>query len=653
MTKDTNLYSIPTEIWQAIFTELSLKNRFTCQYICKAWYLPAKRTFLEHVTLQTVYDVEQFLECFLNYAEPSSFGFIKQLTIGHTYTMPRRSRLHLKSEAVSKLIHYFPNIQQLEISDNCIDLTYFTKSETIAAMIKHWPLLHSFRVNRVLIQAEKRQIYLETVYQLRHCMTRLALYKMDNPALFVSSFPQLRYLNILPQDGMANMQDCLGILECAQPLESLSVFTKQSDTESFFEKYQQNRTISLQQALEHRLAAIKTLTLTTNSFCVNTMHFITQYMTGLSHLTMGFVTNSIDKWSLQQRICFKDELLNFLCQRKNYLILRIKFHYNDENHQYTRSIIDKHFHLKSDLHAQTLDRQLHLVCFNNHLEFGSIYNNALASESKCSLELRSEDISAKIIRRTATLTHLYEKTCSEDILEALSYTVIIKDINRLIFDMSNICILAEEMSGLFAKVLKHLSQVNAISVYIPRNYQHLNLFQEDNCTYDQVNTLEIKSASLEPLSQDTLHCASVMFPRLKYVSLWTPCGHWLPEKNTFVVDMRTASIEHLHLDATSLRTKVLHQRPQQLLKDAFFVLQVRESYYRISLDYLRIVKLEKSGIADLLTSNDAYITVQLVLKRLDFLTLYLHEEVFRDTDPLFTSLDKHKMIQSSLLFSEQ
>jgi hypothetical protein len=657
MTKEViSFHSIPAEIWEAIFDKLSLKNRFTCQYMCKAWYVPAKRSFLEHVTLQTVYDVEQFLECFLNYAEPFSFGFIRKLTIGHSYTMPRRSRLHLKSEAVSKLIHHFPNIQQLEISDNCIDLTYFTKPETISAMISHWPLLHSFRVNRVLIQAEKRQIYLETVHQLRHCMTKLALYKMDSPALFVASFPQLQHLNILPQDDMENMQDCLAILEHAQPLESLSVFTKQSDSESFFERYQQSRSTHHQHALNHRLAAIKTLTLTTNAFCINTMRFITQSMTGLSSLTMGFVSNNVDRWTLDQRHCFKNEFLDFLCQRRNYLILRIKFNYNHENYHDTCAIVDKHFNLQNTVHTQTMDRRLHLVCFNNHLEFGSIYNNTLASESKYSLELKSDDIGRKVLRRTATLTHLYEKTCSEDILKALSYILSIKSINNLIFDMSNICILAEEMTGLFAKVLKHLPQVNAITVHVPRNYQQLNLFIDDSFTYEQVDTLEIKSNSLDPLNKDMLYCASIIFPRLKYVSLWTPSGHWLLTENKFIVDMRMASLQHLHLDMTSVRVKVLNQRMQRSLKDTFFVLQVndekKELYYRVSCDYLQITRLEKPDLTALSAVDDEYITMLLTFKRLDFLTMYLHEKVFHEVDPLFTGLNKRKMIQSSLLFSD-
>lgn len=657
MTKESiNFYSIPAEIWEAVFAEISLKNRFACQHTCKAWYIPAKRTFLEHVTLQTVYDVEQFLECFLNYADQSSFGFIKHLTIGHTYTMPRRSRLHLKSEAVYKLICHFPNIQQLEISDNCIDLAYFTKPDTISAMIMHWPLLHSFRVNRVLIQTEKRQIYLETVHQLRHCMTRLALYKMDDPAVFVASFPRLRQLNILPQDGMANMHDCLTILEHAQPLESLSLFTKQIDNESFLEKYQQQRSAQQQRALEHRLAAIKTLTLTTNAFCVNTMRFIIRYMTGLTSLTMGFVSNSVDKWTLQQRNCFKDEFLDFLCQRRNYLILRIKFNYSDENHLYARAIVNKHFHLQNTAHAQRLIRHLHLVCFNNHLEFGAIYNNTLANESKCSLELKSEDINTNVLKRTTTLTHLYEKTCSDDILRALRSTLSIKDMDTLIFDMSNICIWIEDISGLFAKVLKLLPQVNAIVVHIPLRYEQLNLFIDNDLTYDQVDTLEIKSSSFDPLSEGTLHSASMMFPCLKYMSLWTPCGHWSPKGNKFLVDMQMASLEHLHLDTTSVRVKTLHQRPQQLLKDAFFLLhlldETKRLYFRVSMDYLRISRLEEADLAGLSAVDDAYITVQLVFKRLDFLTMYLHEEIFRDVDPLFTGLNKQKMIQSSLLLTE-
>jgi hypothetical protein len=164
MTKLSNINNIPAEIWETMFNKFPTCSQRECQLVCIGWYLPAQRSFLERIVLASCYDVQEFISCLMSYGAPASFCLVKTIRIGSTYTPPNRARKLLESDAIQTIVNNFPNVTELVISGNCIELEYFLKQPVIDAMLSQWANLKLFRVDSGWLHPDKRKfIYRPTI----------------------------------------------------------------------------------------------------------------------------------------------------------------------------------------------------------------------------------------------------------------------------------------------------------------------------------------------------------------------------------------------------------------------------------------------------------------------------------------------------------
>ncbi|CAO3623422.1 unnamed protein product [Mucor fragilis] len=660
MTKEPSntISSIPPEIWQVVFSHLSARNSYECQRVCHAWYLPARRAFLDHVVLKSRYDLEEFLRCF---TDGNAFNeSVKKFTIGYAYTMPSRAGLLLQSEAIHTLIDRFPNVQELTVSVNCIDLENFTQPHIMAAMLQKWTSLGVFRVNQILLSTEKIRIYLQTMYHLRQRMTELALYdhdyvtkEMGGASRFVSMFPQLRHLKIIPQQGnIDSFSDCLPILEhCGPYLASLDLHGKKEDEDQGL--LLRERSTEEKQ----KLARIKTLKLTMTSFCTNTIHFIIQNLVGLQKMTVGFVYANLSDWTEAQKTVFTGDFLGFLCTRHDYFLRPLTINYKEDD-AYLAQILSRHTTADS---TEKVDVHTRLVLYNNNTQFGYDYNNAIANSSKFSLQLLSSKLQYGKLQRTSYFTHFYTGNNARDVLDTFKVAASTKQATSLTLDLGGMCIFLDSIPRLVYQLLKMVPHISTLSIVWPRSYSENNSFvwPEDTMHYPHVVSLELTAGLASWVDMSMLPLVSSMFPALSYLSMQLFSGYWHEASQAFVINLPQSELARLHLDVTPVRIQSGNVLKEQItFADAFFLLKVTklldstttdESYYRVSLDYLGVTCIDR--LEDQAQLGE-HLTVHIIIKDIQYLNLYLSQEIYEQQQekPVMLSMDPQKKVQTSISF---
>ncbi|KAF1804436.1 hypothetical protein V8B55DRAFT_1500319 [Mucor lusitanicus] len=659
MTKEPNntICSIPPEIWQVIFSHLSARNNYECQRVCKSWYVPARRAFLDHVVLKSRYDLEEFLRCFTDGNTLNES--IKKFTIGYAYTMPSRAGLLLQSEAIHTLIDRFPNVQELTVSVNCIDLENFTQPHIMSAILEKWTSLSVFRVNQILLSTEKIRIYLQTMHHLRQRMTELALYdhdyvtEMGGASRFVSMFPQLRHLKIIPQQGnIDSFSDCLPILaHCGHHLESLDLHSKKEDEDQGL--LQRDRSPEEKQKLAH----IKMLKLTMTSFCTNTIHFIIENLVGLQKMTVGFVYANLSDWTETQKTVFTSDFLSYLCARHEYFLRPLTINYKEDD-AYLVQILSRH---TTASNVSKVDLHTRLVLYNNNTQFGYDYNNAIANSSKFSLQLLSNKLQYGKLQRTSYFTHFYTGNNARDILDTFKVAASIKQATSLTLDLGGMCIFLDSIPRLVYQFLKMVPHINTLSIVWPRSYSENNSFvwPEDTVQYPHVTSLELTAGLASWVDMSMLPLVSSMFPALAYLSMQLFSGYWHEASQAFVINLPQSKLTRLHLDATPVRIQSGNVLKEQItFADAFFVLKVtqllnntstHESYYRVSLDYLEVTRINR---LEEQAQMGEHLTVHIIIKEIQHLNLYLSQEIYEQQQekPILLSMDPQKKVQTSISF---
>ncbi|KAI8640993.1 hypothetical protein BD408DRAFT_418896 [Parasitella parasitica] len=653
-TQPSTISFIPPEIWQVIFSYLSARSNYECQRVCKSWYLPARRAFLDHIVLKSRYDLEEFLHCFSDANRLNEA--VKKLTIGCAYTMPSRADLLLQSEAIATLVDQFPSVQAITVSVNCIDLENFTLPHIMTAMMEKWTSLGVFRVNQILLSKEKIRIYLQTVYYLRQRMTELSLYdheyvtkEMGGPSQFVSMFPRLKHLKIIPQQGnIDSFSDCLSIIQrCGQHLESLDMHSKKENEDKVL--------LSIIRSADGRqkLARIKVLKMTMINFCVNTIRFIIQHLVGLQKVIIGFIYGNFSDWTENQKMVFTSDFLDYLCARSEYLVRPLTINYKDDD-IYLERILARHYAAKdrqADLHTR-------IVLYNNNRQFGYDYNNAIANSSKFSIQLLSTKIQLGKLQRTCYFTHFYNGNNARDVYDTFKVANSAVQATSLTLDLGGMYMFMDSIPRLFYQLLALAPEISRLYIVWPRNYCENNsiVWPEDVPSYPCVTYLELTAGLTSWVDMFMLPLVSSMFPALDYLSMQLFSGYWHETSKAFVINLPQTALTRLYLDVTPVRIQTGNALKQQTtFAEAFFVLKVtkllgctatQEFYYRVSLDYLRTSRLDDLCQVE----KKEYLTVHVIVKDIDYVNLNLSQEIYeqQQENPMLLSMDPQKKVQTTI-----
>lgn len=647
MTKLSNIDTIPAEIWETIFNKLPTCSQRECQLVCMRWYLPAQRSFLEHIVLASCYDVQEFISCLISYGTPASFQSVKTIRIGSTYTPPDRARKLLESDAIQTIINHFPNVTELVISGNCIELEYFLKQQVIDAMLSQWANLKLFRVDSGWLHPDKRKIYLQTNYSLRRCINQLILYEhndvtqsMGGLKAYLLSFPKLNNIKVVSRE-ICNLESCLPIIEHCQRLEALDVYVTREDVGCVMDRFIQRG--GDRDTFEKKLRALRSLKITMANFCAFTIEFIIQHMLKLENVIIGVNRTNVEEWNQVQKHIFGHDFLDFLCARRIFSFGSVQINYNEEN-EYVNSILQKLYH-KLPSHQGKVDRHVRLVVNNNSPETGLDYNNMFSNIRNFVFEIESDINHHSTLVRTASFTHFiqHEGSLRNRSLKYLGHmNEVLDDITSLTFDTFGMWVLIHVVPKIFQDTIQQFPNLQKVNVHLSKNYSKKNSFLKKGITttHHGIRTLEITAGNALCIEEDMLPVASSVFPSLKYLSLWFHCG-WF-SGNTFTIDMQETKLERLHLDVSPVRV----QMAKLELTKPFFILRAitkeKKSCYRISLDYLAVTPL-----------NDAYeeeedcLTVNLLFDSLMYVNLYLYRK-FSDQFRPVSVLDPKDLIQTIL-----
>jgi hypothetical protein len=655
----SNFTSIPAEVWETIFNKLPNSSQRECQRVCKLWYLPAQRAFLEHVVLASCYDVEKFLECFLTFGTPASFASVKSIRIGSTYTPPDRARHLLESNAIEQLIHHFPHVLELVISGNIIELDYFSKQDIVTAMRENWPLLQVFRVDSGWLHPDKQKIYLHTNFKLRSSIQQLVLYEvteeMGGLKAYLNSFPNLQNIKVVSSE-VCKLESCLPVIEYCQQLKALDLYVTRQDQVSIFDRYIRGMTSGSRLLFEEKLQSLQSLKLTMATFCFNTIDFMIQHLLGLQQVIFGINRINVEEWTEIQKYTFSHGFLDFLSKRETFTFKSIQLNYNEEN-EYVDQILQKLYHqIPSQYNSKQVERQIHIILKNNRPgpESDRSNNHMFSNIRNFTFEMESKLSEQGVLIRSASFSYdnLQQGGLRNKSLEYLKHMDGILDcISRLTFDTFDMWVLTEKIPNLFEDTMQQFRHLKQVTVHLRSNSF---LCREVSTVHSQLTHLEITAGNSLWFDQDMFSLASQCFPSLKYLSLWFFCGYYKEQENIFIVDMVETNLERLHLDVTPIRVQFGRMLKKVTeIEKCFFILKVTTtedktmSWYRVSMDYLFVVKLEDGKIDMDQEEQDEYITMHLIFKSIQYVNLYFYRKFSDDFRPVLV-MDPKDLIQSSI-----
>lgn len=195
MTMSNKATDLASEILFRIFRETSKETQITLQYVCKAWYYPARQVCFYSIHLQDKINVSQLIYCL-----ESAGNLVKSLKIDqHTELC--------KQEMIS-LIHTCPELQELQIFNNSNYFQWLLQDDVLVNRLKSLSVMgriswRSNGTNEYFYRlAHKYKSYLE---KLEIILTCSPVFQQEFGGImnYVSSFENLKHLIMM--DGSRNV----------------------------------------------------------------------------------------------------------------------------------------------------------------------------------------------------------------------------------------------------------------------------------------------------------------------------------------------------------------------------------------------------------------------------------------------------------------
>lgn len=195
---------LPTEILEQIFEGLSTDDLFTCQAVCHAWHVPAKRDFYKHVEFKTSISINLFLTCISPKPTttmsattvttiPPPGPFVKRLFFNQPPTTS--NMLHfsvgstLSSNHILALAKQCPNVTSVDCTQNLSSVVVsglLSLDDSVA-----WRHLLSFPDTRI-----SQELYRQCSYKFRRSLSTLYFDMGVEDLSYLREFPCLNILDL-------------------------------------------------------------------------------------------------------------------------------------------------------------------------------------------------------------------------------------------------------------------------------------------------------------------------------------------------------------------------------------------------------------------------------------------------------------------------
>lgn len=560
---------LPEEILTIVFTTLSSQDLCQCQRVCRSWLKPARVLLLKEVILCHKFDVDQFCRSIDSNPNPVYLAAVKHIRIGSL--THERARISLETLKLKQLIVRFPFLKRLELYKKHLDLERLLDDDFCQVLCERCPRLEYLKL---IPEFElKDDSYSRTIQRLP-MLKGITLPIIPNPIEFLASFPSLRKVRLswehfpmLPE--IIEHYPTIQKVKCAIPV---------------------NIIVETNRALEG-LANIRELKIQTVSYLnKDTMKFLENYFSGLSHFEID--TQVDPDWTTGLTRLLKFAYSIQTCSLSFYGIRSSLLKYC------VHEAMGNFF----DINRNRLEERI--------LELDPIISN------------RSSFSLASIRNKRRVMKIKYGPETHLDTTEGLfNPSSPIYDIDALVLNYWESLDLDFYRKMFEDSTLVEIASLKRITIKIARL---IYLFQPPQLPQVRYLTLEVMDDM-----EVAIYTYTRMFPNLEALKLYYACGNW--EGGECQIDLKHTKLERLCIDVTSIRSKTGKiLKNETYFGDAFFVLDVNidgeERLYKVTLDYLRITRIEDENIKGLRCGGD-YIKLSILLGGLQYLNLYMYGRI--------------------------
>lgn len=451
------ILDLPEDILLIIFKQLWPSKPFECQKVCRSWYFPAHTVILHNVYL-SFSTIDQFIASIDYNPHPSYLKAVKRINISYRQ---RHAQPLLTRKMIKKLFFRFPNLKDVAISDPSIIFDRFN-DEGCRVLLERCPKLDKFELNFTPL-AWNQEVYLATVYKLRLLITSMNYFAINLPSgtvmTFIKSFPRLQ--NLWGVSGLNNFQKLLPAFVHLPNLRTVSIPDAENDAEYFVERYLASVTKEEQGQLAKTLSRVTRLTMHyNNTFCVNSINFITKYFTGLRYVQLSAYNNQ--NLTNSEKAIFLNQILDLVCSMKSGGCVEFNRFKLTNLLEHLPAIMSKVFHRVQS------DRILCLNAINDVVENSrDLVGMYLTSKSLPTISRRLDITFSKKLSLDDIVTSVLEKIPTVNNVDML-----ILDINQQCTPKANIQI--------FDNILKAMPSLKKVVFDIPASYDENSLSAQDS-----------------------------------------------------------------------------------------------------------------------------------------------------------------------------
>lgn len=470
--------------------------------------------------------------------------------------------------------------------------------------------------------------YGDYIYKLRLLLTTIDLKKVQDVSSFggvlqfLTKFPRLKEVDgNIPID---NIQAFLPILTKFSQLTTFSLLCTKDDQGGFAERVETTNQVAT------RLSAIKKLTLIAlDGFNLNSIIFVSKYMTGLEEITLG---------------CFLQKKWNDIYQRLfcNYIL------------NLTRAIEKCRFEMEMNL--EILGEYFPLFAHD------LFHQTALAGKKTPSASLIINVHEQEEVPNVVTMVISTEHPSKQHIIIHISKLTDLRNLTSKLFKKETLFYNIDEFSlkipkrsqasfysqkvtlGIYNDVLDKMPELKQIQLDIPASYKDTKTTVDNKETHTRTQSLVLR-ASENVDFQTLLNSCPSKLPNLKHLDIYYYSGIWKENIGELELELGKYVLESLTVDMTPVRSITMtHLKKEDITTEDFFVIEAlvigigERRLYKVSFDLSSVVRIQDDDLQSFVRGVD-YLGVRIIVNNLQQLKICMKRESCRreseDDLPLF------------------
>lgn len=629
----TPILHLPEEVLLMIFKKLYSHSLDHCQYVCRAWYLPAHLLLLKEVDLYKTSQVERFITAIDHNPKQSYLNAVKTLDIYDSReATDDPPGIPFSTEKIHKLFCRFPNLKKVELSCSFLFLQEFDDN-VCNDVLESCPKLDKFEVELM----GDENLYCDALYRVRSLVTFIEIAQMKNlsrfgdSADFITSFPRLQTLS-----GVVNTDNIhiffVRVIQHLPKLISFNITCTRDDDDAFIEGYLAPKTKEEQAQVIQRLSNIERMTFNcVGGYFLNSIMFIVKYMKGLKFFRMA--CRFTDNWSNVKQQLFCNLTLDLI-----------------------HSI--KEFDIDINMKLEVLQECLPIIAYK-------VFQRPAFSTEKHVLRIKVIDNEEYRSRALVSISNIKEseerritvKVSNDLSLQKIAFYLFKKCVPLYDIDTFELTIKQRDRdhynqradTQMYDKLFNIMPSLNQVTLDVPQSFKEEQEDEDVKCddNYSKVEKLTLR-ARPDTKFQALLNSSYTMFPNLKHLNLYYFCGQWKKRFSEFQLDLAEYSLESLTVDVTPIKKYSLGNF---FVVEVFFLNDSDRYLFKIPNDLSTVTRIQYTDLKGLTRGTDYY-QVNIVINNLESLRLCKYKGTSVSDNHNYIDESSH-LIQYLTLFNKE